>query len=155
MKGFIKIILLLIVIIGLVNCAPIPQQRLRFGVQDLAIDVTHTGIIQRPMLVDLNVVNTAVSGRASETIPADTPHTTISAIRSHLERLAVKNAVETANADLLVRPIYTVTHQGNTLTVEVKGYPARYTNFRPITRDDPEWNLVFDDEEASKTRKRR
>ena len=145
MKGFIKIILLLIVIIGLINCAPMTpaSTRLRFGVQDLAMDVTHTGIIQRPMLVDLNVVNTAVTGRASETIPADTPHATISAFRQHLERLAVKNAVETANADLLVRPIYTVTHTGNTLTVEVKGYPARYTNFRPITPNDPEWRVVF------------
>jgi hypothetical protein len=153
MKRIARLMLLAMVAsLFAVGCAPAVQtvttRNLRFPVQDLGMDVYHTGIYQRPMLVDLVIADTIVTGRASDTIPNEASLQVLTLIRERVERMAIKNAVEAAGADLLVRPIYTYSQSGNTITVEVKGYPARYRNFRPIGVNDPEWDLHFKVEDS-------
>ena len=53
-----------------------------------------------------------------------------------LKVLAMNDAIKTAGADILVEPTFEIVSENNKTTVTVSGYPASYTNFRPITIDD-------------------
>jgi len=116
--------LLLIVVMSILisSCSVLKTNSIK------TMDIYDTGVIQNPVLVDLDVKETKVTGTAKgdkddlKLIMAD----------------AVFNALETSKADVLIEPKYkTETYRGVT-TVTVTGYPAYYVNFRPLTRDDVE-----------------
>lgn len=89
--------------------------------------VANSGIIQNPVVVDLDVKETKVTGFAEgkaklgmETIKQD----------------ALVNALEQNNADVLVEPVYKTQRKFRKITVNVSGYPANYKNFRPLKESD-------------------
>ena len=95
------------------------------------MDVYGSGIIQVPVVVDLDVKATRVSGTAVG----------VSMEIAKLDALA--DAVKKANADVLVEPKFeTETTNGNT-TVSVSGYPATYKNFRSLTAADTSFVKVL------------
>lgn len=56
------------------------------------------------------------------------------------EQNAVAEALKKSGADILVEPQFTYTYdkKGRLTAVEVSGYPARYRNFRSVTKEDAE-----------------
>ena len=56
------------------------------------------------------------------------------------EQNAIAEALKKTGADILVEPQFTYTYdkKGRLTTVEVSGYPARYRNFRSLTKEDAE-----------------
>ncbi len=46
------------------------------------------------------------------------------------------NAIRTANADVLIAPVYEIETKGSRTTVTVAGFPATYNNFRNATAAD-------------------
>lgn len=91
------------------------------------MDIYGAGVIQKPVLVDLDVKETKVVGTAtaSQNISVEI-----------VKQEAVTDALKKSNADVLVEPKFeTVTSAGKT-TATVTGFPATYKNFRPVTADD-------------------
>ena len=93
------------------------------------VDVTHTGVLQKPVIVDLNVESTKIKGTASGSA------TNVQAVKNE----AINNAISARNADILVEPNFTITSRQNNVTVEVSGYPAKYTNSRTVSESDSIW----------------
>ena len=94
------------------------------------LDIVHRGVIHKPVIADLIVEQERVVGTAAARQAPDI---------ETLKILAIQNALANAgNADILVDPLFTVTEGGGT-TVEVRGYPARYSNFRSMEDSDIEW----------------
>ena len=89
-------------------------------------DIHDTGVVQTPVLVDLDVNEAKVTGTAEGD-------------KDDLKQIkedAILDALESSGADVLVEPRFkTVTHRGKTV-VTVTGYPAVYKNFRPLTNDE-------------------
>ena len=58
----------------------------------------------------------------------------------YLQKLAVTQAAQKYDADIIVAPSYSITTSDDlkTVTVTVTGYPATYTNFRSATATDME-----------------
>jgi hypothetical protein len=95
-----------------------------------SIDIYHTGIIQKPVVVDLDVKETKVSGIATENSESASIET--------VKQEAIVDAVKKANADILVEPMFTTETIGEKITVTVSGFPANYKNFRSIKHEDLE-----------------
>jgi hypothetical protein len=116
-----KILGLLVLSVLVVSCAA-PRR----SITARTASIHGTGVMQNPVLVDLDVsaekVTGTASGRRSE----------VNAVKI----AAVSDAVTKANADVLVEPVYTTSLERGQLTVTVSGYPAVYTNFRPATERD-------------------
>ncbi len=90
------------------------------------LDIYGAGVVQNPVLVDLDVKDTKVEGKAEGS------SSSIEAVKQD----AVADAIEKANADVLVEPKYkTETSNGKTIAT-VTGFPATYKNFRPIREED-------------------
>lgn len=92
------------------------------------MDVDLTGILQKPLIVDLDVKDTKVTGTAIENIEESTTES--------VKQQAVADAVKKANADILVEPMFTIETLGNKITVSVTGFPANYKNFRSFKPED-------------------
>ena len=84
-------------------------------------------IVHQPVLADLNVRNTKVTGTAT----ASTGNS-LDAVKN----LALKEALTSAKADLLVEPTYEVQRNGSNTTVTITGFPATYMDFRTATTQD-------------------
>lgn len=89
-------------------------------------NISQTRVTQHPMLVDLDIAEAKVSAQASGS------STSIATVKNQ----AVWNAIDQANADVLVEPQYAMETTGSTVTVTVKGWPATYKNFRNMTPAD-------------------
>jgi hypothetical protein len=91
------------------------------------MDIYGSGIIQYPVVADLEVSEHKVTGTAQ----ANRGHS-LEAIRNN----AVADALKKADADVLIEPVFeSVTNWGIT-TVTVTGFPGTYTNFRQATEND-------------------
>jgi len=90
------------------------------------MDIYGPGVMHHPVIADLEVSNTKVSASVNGL------STEISALKGE----AVNSAVKSSGADLLVEPVYEVTHKGGRSTVLVTGFPASYKNFRSATQAD-------------------
>ena len=90
------------------------------------LDVDGTGIIQAPLVVDLDVKEQKTQGSASG---ADG---SVEALKEQ----AVADATRKSHADMLVEPSYDINSHGGTTLVEVSGWPATYKNFRPLKESD-------------------
>jgi len=86
------------------------------------LDIYGPGVIQNPVLVDLDVKETKVTGTASGR----------SSELDAVKQAAIVNALEKSNADILVEPNFSSETTSGKVKVTVKGFPATYTNFRPL-----------------------
>lgn len=78
---------------------------------------------------ELKVSETKVTGEANN------PNSFFG--QGELEKTAVADALKKVDADILLEPQYEYKRvDGKLVSVKVSGYPARYTNFRPITSED-------------------
>lgn len=91
------------------------------------LNIYGSGVIQKPVIVDLDVRQTKVNGSATRREGSN-----IEAIKAEAVSIAVKNA----QADVLVEPTYTIFTERGSTTVTVTGFPATYKNFRDITLED-------------------
>lgn len=67
----------------------------------------------------------------------------------YLQKLAITQAAQKYDADVIVAPSYSISTSDDlkSITVTVTGYPATYTNFRPATPADME--MIANDPERS------
>ncbi len=120
MKKFKLVLIVMTVFIS--SCSVLKTNSIK------TMDIYDTGVIQNPVLVDLDVNETKVAGTAK----GDKDDFKL------IKQAAILNALETSKADVLIEPRFKAeTYRGIT-TVTVTGYPAMYINFRPLTRDDVE-----------------
>lgn len=94
-----------------------------------SMDIYGSGVIQKPVIVDLDVEDKKVTGTATAASGSS---------ESAVKQLAVANALKEAKADVLVEPKFEVDIQGGKITATVTGFPARYKNFRSIRQEDTE-----------------
>ena len=92
-------------------------------------DIYGAGVIQKPVLVDLDVKVTKVTGTATGTASK-----VVSLESVKLD--AVVDAIKKSGADVLVEPTFETLIAGGQITATVTGFPATYKNFRPITPED-------------------
>ena len=91
------------------------------------MDIYGAGVIQYPVVAELDVKVTKVTGTARSTSGQS-----LSVTRNN----AVADALKNSNADVLIEPIFeSETTQGVT-RVTVTGFPGTYINFRHATKDD-------------------
>lgn len=57
-------------------------------------------------------------------------------LMTNLKALAVTDALNKSNADVLVEPRYTLVSTGSEISIKVSGYPATYRNFRALEQKD-------------------
>lgn len=91
------------------------------------LDIYGSGVIQKPVVVDLEVRETKVYGFSS--MSSSTPVEIV-------KKNAVADALKNAKADVLVEPKFEIEKKSTTITASVSGFPAIYKNFRPISQDD-------------------
>ena len=89
-----------------------------------SLDIYGAGVIQKPVIVDLVVKEIKITGFA-----------TGSAVEN-VKSMAVANAINKANVDVLVEPVYEITTSNGKTTVTVTGFPGSYKNFRPMVEED-------------------
>ncbi len=112
-------------------------------------DIDKRGIVQSPMMLDMDVSDTKITGVAQAKNKEDA------------KKNAVANALEGTGADLLIDPNYYITSSTGRVTVSVTGYPATYKNFRqykPLTNnyvDEVEGNESTDTNVKSTKKKRK
>ena len=93
------------------------------------MDIYGAGVIQNPVVVDLDVKQTKVSGTAMSTAGK-------AVSIENIKNEAVSNALKTAKADVLVEPIFETTTTNGHTSVTVTGFPATYINFRNVKAED-------------------
>ncbi len=89
-------------------------------------DIDKRGIVQSPMMLDMDVSDTRVTGVAQAKTKEDA------------KQNAVANALEGTGADLLIDPNYSITSSTGRVTASVSGFPATYKNIRqykPLTNN--------------------
>lgn len=91
------------------------------------LDIYGSGVIQKPVVVDLEVRETKVYGFSS--MSSSTPVEIV-------KKNAVADALKNVKADVLIEPKFEIEKKSSTITASVSGFPGFYKNFRPITPDD-------------------
>jgi hypothetical protein len=91
------------------------------------MDIYGAGVVHKPTIVDLEVKEVRVTGTSNSS-----KQVTVESLKTE----AVSNALQTANADVLIEPKFDIELKGSNKKVTVTGFPATYKNFRPITHDD-------------------
>jgi len=92
-----------------------------------SMDIYGAGVIHKPVIVDLNVKETKVTGTATMKR---------SMTLEVVKREAVADALRKTNADVLVEPKFETITSHRRITATVTGFPATYTNFRQIKEED-------------------
>lgn len=92
-------------------------------------DIYGSGVIQIPVVADLDVKDLKVTGVA---------HASSSVHLEVVKTRAVADALKNAKADVLVEPKFETETKAGKTTAIVTGWPANYINFRPIEFDDIE-----------------
>lgn len=90
------------------------------------MEIYGPGVIQNPVIADLDVREQKVTGTATGRKSA----------ANTVKKLALANALETSHADVLVAPVYELVTKGGRTTATVTGFPATYSNFRHATPGD-------------------
>lgn len=90
------------------------------------MDIYGSGVIQKPVVADLVVQQERVTGNA----------TGYNQQIEIIKQKAVSDALQKSSSDVLIEPRFeTETKNGRTVAI-VTGYPATYSNFRPIVAED-------------------
>lgn len=84
-------------------------------------------VIQKPVVADLQVTETKVSGTATGKRSQGV---------GDVKQMAIADALSKSNADVLIEPRYEIKTTFSMITVNVTGYPATYKNFRPMEASD-------------------
>jgi len=92
-------------------------------------------IIQRPVVVDLNIRTNKASGTAETPLQGTTAQIQRTLL-SNARQNAMKDAIEKAGADVLIQPTFEISIKNNYATVTATGFPANYKNFRPMEAKD-------------------
>jgi hypothetical protein len=90
-------------------------------------EITNTEIIQKPVIVDLDVKDVKVVGNAESSS---------SVLIEETKNNAVNDALKNANADVLIEPKFDIVTARGKRTVTVTGFPAMYKNFHSFTDKD-------------------
>lgn len=90
------------------------------------LEIYGPGVIQAPVIADLDVKEQKVSGTAVGS----------SNSLSTVKNLALVDAIKKAQADVLISPSFEIETKGNKTTATVTGFPATYRNFRSATTAD-------------------
>ncbi len=129
-----KVILIALISISLffASCATVQTTtttsfKSRYGTAK-HFDIYGNGIMYKPVVADLEVRPTKVTASVEDKNVSE----------ARLKKSALFKAMEQANADLIVEPIYIIEKNDRDIKVTVKGYPAVYKNFRTIQKDDIE-----------------
>ncbi len=141
MKRLINAFLFTALLVFLLSSCATPGNKIK-TVKTLGI--TYTGIVQQPLLVDLEVKETKVTGMSSGKYNGNIASFAIDNTKNAAVEEALKNA---GDADVLVEPKFDININGTIITVVVKGYPAFHRNFRPATQevsDTSNVNIVQD-----------
>ncbi|GAB4281663.1 MAG: hypothetical protein Kow0068_06180 [Marinilabiliales bacterium] len=91
-----------------------------------ALDIYGAGVIQIPVVVDLEVSEKKVTG-SSEGYSSN-----IESIKQD----AIADALKSSNADVLVEPKFETETSGGITKATVTGFPATYKNFRSLKEED-------------------
>lgn len=89
------------------------------------MNINHTGVIQTPVMVDIDVKSNKVNGIA-------TGRNSIEILKQE----AIADAIEKSGADVLVEPSFKTETTFKSTIVNVSGYPGYYKNFRNIQPED-------------------
>lgn len=113
-----------------VGCVPVQQQTTTVPVKTYSrekkeatvktMDSQGTAVYASPTIADLNVSTVKVTGTASGS----------SYQSGNVRSVAVANALDKVNADILIEPQYEAVTSNGQVTITVTGYPATYKNFR-------------------------
>lgn len=90
------------------------------------LEIYGPGVIQNPVIADLQVKEQKVSGTASGS----------SRSVGTLKNMAMVDAIKKAQADVLVGPTFEIEMKGSKATATVTGFPATYKNFRTASEAD-------------------
>ena len=111
------------------SCIHSPRALPEYREADLkTTDVHISGVVQRPVIVDLDVSS------KKKTITMTKTNLSI----QELKDLALYTFIENHKADIIVEPMYQVVIRDEGTTVVLKGFPAKYKNFRSAKKDDLE-----------------
>ncbi len=94
-----------------------------------------------PIVADLSVTQTRITHKetfGNNLTAADLTNPNRSAEINYLKDYTLTRAAKLNNADIIIAPTYDIktSQDMNTITVEITGYPASYTNFRKATVTD-------------------
>ncbi|QAA82818.1 hypothetical protein EI546_14320 [Aequorivita sp. H23M31] len=92
------------------------------------MDIVGPGVIQMPLVADLNVRPAKVSLTKTFTKTSGTS--------ANANTDVVRELLKRENADVLVEPTFESTKTGTKTEITVYGFPATYVNFRPIEEKD-------------------
>jgi len=90
------------------------------------MDIIDVGVIQHPLLADLKVAETKVTGVAVGRKKE----------MDDLKNRAVYEALKSSDSDVLVEARFETVTKGGLSTVTAKGWPAKYMNFRNVSPSD-------------------
>lgn len=116
-----NLLFLLVIPISICSCSTVQKTATIKTQRIQANEITHI-----PVVADLEVSETKVIGIAEGK----------SSELTSTKLMAIKDALNKADADILVEPIFESENNGLTVKVKVTGWPASYKNFRSITNDD-------------------
>jgi len=91
-------------------------------------DVYGAGVVQYPVVAEMEVSQTKVSGTVVWKGGGASTNT--------LKEMAISEAVKSANADVLIEPRFEIDVKGRKRTVTATGFPAKYTSFRNAVLSD-------------------
>ncbi|MBI2258552.1 MAG: hypothetical protein HYU67_06590 [Flavobacteriia bacterium] len=89
--------------------------------------IIDTGVIQKQVLVDLIIDENKVTGESIEERGVE-----IEIAKTN----AIYNAMKKSNSDVIIEPIFEISQSFKETKVVVMGYPGKYKNFRPITKEE-------------------
>jgi hypothetical protein len=92
-----------------------------------SLDIYGSGVIQHPVVAELDVKNVRVEGIANAQSGVN---------MDVLKSKAIADALSKSGADVLIEPVYESESRQGRIYMTVRGYPGSYTNFRPATLDD-------------------
>ena len=123
-----KLLFLLGITAMIMACSP--GQRMSSTIK--MMDIYGAGVIQQPVIAELQVDVEKISGNARGGTGV-----TIANVKNN----AVADALRKSGADILIEPVYEIQTTGNSTHVTVTGFPGRYTNFRQA---EPRDSLFID-----------
>ena len=137
---------LVIAILLSVGCAITTGTATTRSVTAKSFDIVHTGAIQRPVVADLVASETRVRGTFSS---AGLANVDLQALKD----LAIDNALNSVNADILLEPRFdvttTTTGTSSVTIVVVTGYPATFRNFRNFADSDTTWTNIISEQRTN------
>lgn len=120
-----KTLFLLILFLEIVACQTTSYQVSSKSSTIRSTEINNSGIIQNPVLVDLDIKESKVFGIS----------TGIQSIETH-RKMAVSDALKKSGSDIIIQPSFEIRTVDDSVFVTVQGFPGYYKNFRPLKKED-------------------